>query len=123
MKGGKCQLGELSKTMRKTNFIILIAIAFWTATPKIHAAQQPYFSGKTIMLQVGAPAGGRQDRIARTLAKYLTKYTPGNPAFLIQNKTGGPESARRTVLMSNGLLHVGDMSFRRTGPRAGTSPY
>lgn len=53
------------------------------------AAEQPYFHGKTITLQVGAPAGGRQDRIARTMAKYLTKYTPGNPVFLIQNKTGG----------------------------------
>jgi hypothetical protein len=48
-------------------------------------AQQPHFHGKTITLQVGAGAGGRQDRIARTLAKYLTKYTPGNPVFLIQN--------------------------------------
>jgi tripartite-type tricarboxylate transporter receptor subunit TctC len=52
-------------------------------------AAEPYFHGKTIILQVGAPAGGRQDRIARTMAKYLAKYTPGNPAFLIQNKTGG----------------------------------
>src|SRR5262249_8278923 len=51
--------------------------------------QPVYFHGKTITLQVGAPAGGRQDRIARTLAKYLSKYVPGNPAFLIQNKTGG----------------------------------
>jgi len=40
-------------------------------------------------LQVGAGAGGRQDRIARTLAKYLTKYTAGNPVFLIQSKSGG----------------------------------
>jgi tripartite-type tricarboxylate transporter receptor subunit TctC len=55
----------------------------------IGAAEQPYFQGKTVTLQVGAPAGGRQDRIARTMAKYLSKYTPGNPAFLIQNKTGG----------------------------------
>jgi tripartite-type tricarboxylate transporter receptor subunit TctC len=55
---------------------------------KLEAAQ-PYFSGKTITLQVGAPAGGRQDRIARTMAKYLAKYTPGSPAFLILNKTGG----------------------------------
>jgi tripartite-type tricarboxylate transporter receptor subunit TctC len=60
-----------------------------TAAPKIDAAQQPHFYGKTITLQVGAEAGGRQDRIARTLAKYLAKYTPGNPAFLIQNKSGG----------------------------------
>jgi len=53
------------------------------------AAQQTSFQGKTITLQVGAPAGGRQDRIGRTLAKYLTKHVPGNPVFLIQNKTGG----------------------------------
>ena len=55
----------------------------------LEAAEQAYFYNKTITLQVGAPAGGRQDRIARTMAKYLTKYTPGNPSFLIQNKTGG----------------------------------
>jgi tripartite-type tricarboxylate transporter receptor subunit TctC len=60
-----------------------------TAPSLLAAAEQPYFHGKTITLQVGALAGGRQDRIARTMAKYLTKYTPGSPVFLIQNKTGG----------------------------------
>jgi tripartite-type tricarboxylate transporter receptor subunit TctC len=69
--------------------MILIVIAVLTIPLKIHGAEQPYFQGKTITLQVGAPAGGRQDRIARTMAKYLTKYAPGNPAFLIQNKSGG----------------------------------
>lgn len=38
---------------------------------------------------VGSGAGGRQDRIARTLAKYLTKYVGGNPTFVIQNLPGG----------------------------------
>jgi len=66
-------------------FVIVLSAARFAAD----AAQQTYFQGKTLTLQVGAPAGGRQDRIARTLAKYLTKYTPGNPVFLIQNKTGG----------------------------------
>ena len=75
--------------MQKTSILVLFLIALLTTPLKIHAAQQPYFHDKTITLQVGAPAGGRQDRIARTLAKYLTKYTPGNPAFVIQNKTGG----------------------------------
>ena len=73
--------------MRKM-FIVLIH-AWLTSPPMISAAEQPYFHGKTVTLQVGAPAGGRQDRIARTMAKYFSKYTPGNPAFLIQNKTGG----------------------------------
>ena len=52
-------------------------------------AAQSYFQGKTVTLQVGSGAGGRQDRIARTLAKYLTKYILGKPAFVIQNKPGG----------------------------------
>jgi hypothetical protein len=75
--------------MRKTGIFVLLFIALVTTPLTIHAAQQPYYHGKTITLQVGGPAGGRQDRIARTLARYLTKYTPGNPAFVIQNKTGG----------------------------------
>lgn len=74
--------------MRKLHAQILLFIATLAGPCSIKAAQ-PYFQGKTITLQVGAPAGGRQDRIARTMAKYLAKYTPGSPAFLIQNKGGG----------------------------------
>jgi hypothetical protein len=75
--------------MQKTSMFIGFLIALLIVALKIDAAQQPHFYGKTITLQVGAEAGGRQDRIARTLAKYMAKYTPGNPAFLIQNKSGG----------------------------------
>jgi hypothetical protein len=67
----------------------LLFLALLTVSLEAHAADSPYFHGKVITLQVGAPAGGRQDRIARTLTKYLTKYTPGSPTFLIQNKSGG----------------------------------
>ncbi|HEX2228329.1 MAG TPA: hypothetical protein VHM64_14420 [Candidatus Binatia bacterium] len=74
--------------MRKLHALILLFIAALAGPSSIKAAQ-PYFQGKTITLQVGAPAGGRQDRIARTMARYLAKYTPGSPAFLIQNKGGG----------------------------------
>ncbi len=75
--------------MRKTTSFMIVLIFVLTAAASSEGADQPFFQGKTITLQVGAPAGGRQDRIARTMAKYLTKYTPGSPAFLIQNKSGG----------------------------------
>lgn len=65
-------------------------IAALILTPLLaDAAQTPYFQGKTIALQVGSGAGGRQDRIARTLAKYLNRYVPGNAVFVIQNRPGG----------------------------------
>ncbi|HXV83916.1 MAG TPA: hypothetical protein VEG60_29015 [Candidatus Binatia bacterium] len=67
---------------------VLLAILVFTGAMPCGAAQ-PYFQDKTITLQVGSGAGGRQDRIARTLAKYLTKHTPGNPLFVIQNRAGG----------------------------------
>ena len=79
--------------MRKL-FILFIHVLL-TLPLVISAAERPYFHGKTVTLQVGAPAGGRQDRIARAMAKYLAIYTPGNPAFLIQNKTGGQGGYRR----------------------------
>src|SRR5215475_13985550 len=68
-------------TMRKTSMVIGLFIALLTLSPKVDAGEQPHFHGKTIRLQVGAQAGGRQDLIARTLAKYLMKYTPDTPAF------------------------------------------
>ena len=75
--------------MKKARTFIGLSIVISTAPLKVDAAQQPFFHGKTITLQVGSGAGGRQDRIARTLAKYLPKYTPGSPVFVIQNKPGG----------------------------------
>jgi ABC-type amino acid transport substrate-binding protein len=75
--------------MWRASFLILVFIGAIVSPFQLYGAEQPYFHNKTVTLQVGAPAGGRQDRIARTMAKYLAKYTPGSPAFLIQNKTGG----------------------------------
>jgi len=75
--------------MIKASIAGAVVMAWLLSGSTTMAAQPAYFQGKTITLQVGAPAGGRQDRIARTLTKYLAKYTPGNPTFLIQNKTGG----------------------------------
>jgi tripartite-type tricarboxylate transporter receptor subunit TctC len=76
--------------MRNTaRCIVLGFVTLLAAFSAAESAETPYFQGKNVTFQVGAPAGGRQDRIARTLAKYLTKYTPGAPTFLIQNKTGG----------------------------------
>ena len=75
--------------MCKAGIVSVFVITLSAVRLPVDAAQPAYFQGKTVTLQVGAPAGGRQDRIARTLAKYLTKYTPGGPVFLIQNKTGG----------------------------------
>jgi tripartite-type tricarboxylate transporter receptor subunit TctC len=52
------------------------------------AAQTPDYQGKQIKIVVGNTAGGFFDRWARLLARYMPKYTPGGPEFIVQNMPG-----------------------------------
>ena len=53
------------------------------------AAQDPIgFKGRTITMLVGAQAGGGTDATGRLVAPFLTKYLPGNPSVVIENRPG-----------------------------------
>ena len=52
-------------------------------------AQDNFFSGKTIRIIVGSSPGGGYDYWARLLARYMSKYIPGNPEAVVQNMPGG----------------------------------
>ncbi len=53
------------------------------------AAQEPLtFRGKTITMVVGAQAGGGTDATGRLIATFLTKYLPGNPNVVVENRPG-----------------------------------
>lgn len=47
-----------------------------------------YFSGRTITFIAVSDAGGGQDIICRTLAKYMPKYIPGAPSIVVKNVPG-----------------------------------
>ncbi|MGH7871498.1 MAG: Bug family tripartite tricarboxylate transporter substrate binding protein [Candidatus Binatia bacterium] len=68
--------------------IVVFALLFlfvWTANLQ---AQTPYYQGKQIKAVVGFTTGGFYDRWARLLARYMPKYIPGNPSFVVQNMPG-----------------------------------
>lgn len=46
------------------------------------------FQGSTIRFLVGIPPGGAYDLVARTVAVYLGRYLPGNPAVIVENMPG-----------------------------------
>jgi len=55
--------------------------------------QQPagaadYFAGKSIDLLIGAPPAGGYDIYARTLARHLGRYIPGQPNIIAKNMPG-----------------------------------
>src|SRR5262249_58218515 len=51
-------------------------------------AQTNSYQGKTIRVIVGYQPGDPHDQWARTYTRYLGKYIPGNPNFLVQSMPG-----------------------------------
>ena len=76
---GRYALGALRHAL-----LILIVLA----VSPLASAQEPFFKGKTIRIIVGLSTGGGYDRAARLLSRYLGKYVPGNPEFIVQNMAG-----------------------------------
>jgi tripartite-type tricarboxylate transporter receptor subunit TctC len=52
------------------------------------ALAAPYYEGKVIKIVVGNKPGGGYDRMARLVAKHLTKHIPGRPSIVIENMEG-----------------------------------
>ena len=69
--------------------ILLCAAVLLCSTPVTLVAQsESFYHGKTVRIIVGFTPGGFYDRWARMLSRYMPKYIPGNPNFVVQNMPG-----------------------------------
>jgi tripartite-type tricarboxylate transporter receptor subunit TctC len=68
--------------------LFAIALGFAAFFTPAHAAERPFYSGKTLNLIVGEPPGGGSDAYARLLSRHLAKHIPGAPAIIVQNMPG-----------------------------------
>ncbi len=48
-----------------------------------------FYRGKRIRLIIGSAGGGGYDAFARSMVRYLGRYVPGNPNFVVENMPGG----------------------------------
>lgn len=62
---------------------------------------EDFYKGRNVVLIVPAAAGGNLDFSSRLLARYLSKYIPGQPNIIVQNMPGGGG-----MTMSNYLFNV-----------------
>lgn len=69
--------------------------------PMVHGQSEPFYSGKTVRVVVGFTPGGFYDRWARLLSRYMPKYIPGNPNFVVQNMPGAS-----SVIAANYVYNV-----------------
>jgi tripartite-type tricarboxylate transporter receptor subunit TctC len=59
---------------------------FLASAATAHAGD--FYAGKTIRFIVGFAAGGGYDAYTRTVARYISRYIPGNPSTVVENMDG-----------------------------------
>jgi hypothetical protein len=65
-----------------------IAAAFFSILPAAADDVADFYKGKSATLYLGYPPSGAYDIYARLIARYLTRYVPGNPQFILRHKPG-----------------------------------
>jgi len=83
--------------------ILLALISFIVCTPA--PAQDDaaaFFKGKTLRIVVGTGVGSGYDITARTLARHMAAYIPGNPTIIVQNQPGAGGLTMTNSLNANG---------------------
>src|ERR1051325_8186001 len=78
---------ELFRTVCLLTVWNFVSLCLFPELPA-HAQTVPYYQGKTIRIIVGFTPGGVYDQYARILSRYMGKYIPGNPTFIVQNMPG-----------------------------------
>lgn len=64
-----------------------------SATADNAKAVADFYRGKTITIVVGSSSGGGYDLTARAVARVMSKYIPGEPRIVVQNKPGASSIA------------------------------
>ena len=74
-----------SSATRTSLSLVALAVAI---TAPAAAQAQDYFAGKTMEMIVGGGPGGGYDIYARTVARHIGRFIPGNPSVVVKNMPG-----------------------------------
>jgi tripartite-type tricarboxylate transporter receptor subunit TctC len=69
-------------------FKLAVAAAVLVCAAAEPVLAEDFYKGKQIQILSSAASGTSYDMYSRTLAKYMAKYVPGNPTFIVQNMPG-----------------------------------
>jgi tripartite-type tricarboxylate transporter receptor subunit TctC len=74
----------------KTSYALLCVMAFgpWVCHEVAAQSSSAPYAGKQMRMVIASGAGGGYDTYARTLARHMGKYIPGNPNIVTQNMPG-----------------------------------
>ena len=86
---------------RRILWVLFVFMAPALLIPFQNSLAAPYFEGKVIKIIVGHEVGGGYDRLARLLARHLSKHIPGKPTLLVENMPGA-----QTMIAANYLYNI-----------------
>ena len=81
--------------------LLSVAVLISGSAEQARAQDGSFYKGKTVTIMVGSTAGGFYDRWGRLFARYMGKYIPGNPEFIVQNMAGAG-----SVIATNHVYNV-----------------
>jgi tripartite-type tricarboxylate transporter receptor subunit TctC len=90
-----------SRSSGKVRFAILVLIMVLMPARSRAQTVEGFYRGKSISMVIGYPAGGANDRYARTMARYIGKYIPGHPTVTSRNMPGSG-----SLLAANHVFNV-----------------
>jgi tripartite-type tricarboxylate transporter receptor subunit TctC len=75
---------------RSLGFVAAFGIAALSLPPATASADDvaDFYKGKSATIYLGYPPGGAYDIYARLIGRYLTRYVPGHPQFIVRHKPG-----------------------------------
>jgi tripartite-type tricarboxylate transporter receptor subunit TctC len=86
--------------MRNKLVLLAVALAFITSSALADSVED-FYKNKTVRIIVGFGPGGATDTNARLLATVLSKYIPGNPRIVVENKPGGGSLLAANTVYNN----------------------
>ena len=78
------------------------SVLFVAAVPAQAQTPAQFYKGRNVDLYIGYSVGGAYDLYARTIARHLGKYIPGNPSIVPKNMEGAG-----SLRLANWLYNVG----------------
>jgi tripartite-type tricarboxylate transporter receptor subunit TctC len=91
----------MSETLARRAFnATLIALTLLLAPDHIGFAQD-FYKDKTLRFIVGQAAGGGYDTYTRTIAQFMSKHVPGNPAAVVENMTDAGSLVAANYIYNN----------------------
>jgi len=76
-------------SMPKLAGVALTSAIVFSSAPAIADAVADFYKGKQIRFVVRTTPGGDYDQYSRLVARFMGKYIPGNPQFVVVNMPGG----------------------------------